>query len=133
MAKTQFPASHHTGISTKRLLGAALGLLIFFLLMMSVIRLGEKYFAVRNRNKELATQSADLQQKENTLISTNAYLSSPEGAEQSLRERYNYVKPGEGMIVIMPETPLADPAAHQSIIVRWWDELLHGLGIRKQS
>ncbi len=133
MAKTQFPSSHHTGISAKRLLGAALGLLIFFLLMMSVIRLGEKYFAVRTRNKELAAQSAELQQKQNTLVTTNVYLSSPEGAEESLRERYNYVKPGEGMIVITPETPATDPAAHQSIIVRWWDELLHGLGIRKGS
>jgi cell division protein FtsB len=130
MPKTQFPSSHQYTVPAKRIIAALFALLIFFLLLMSVIRLAEKYFAVRNRNKELTEQGTELQQKENALVTTNAYLSSPQGTEQSLRERFNYVKPGEGMIIISPQPTLTPPPS-QSTVSRWWDELLHGLGIRK--
>src|ERR1700744_4711194 len=102
MSKTQFTTSRVTTVPPKRILGALLAFLIFFLLLMSVIRLAEKYFAVRTRNKELAAETITLQQKQTDLTNTNAYLSSPEGTEDSLRERYDYVKPGEEMIIISP-------------------------------
>lgn len=130
MAKTQFPPSSQKQIPAKRALGAAASLLIFFLLMTSVIGLAEKYFAVKKRNRELTEESTSLQQKEVALAATNAYITSPEGTEQSLRERYNYVKPGEEMILISPEAPAPAAAAHQSAVARWWEELLQGIGLK---
>lgn len=124
MTKTQFiPFQQH--IPTKRVLGAVFSLLIFILLLASVIRLGEKYFAVRTRNKELVQETDALQQKSADLSATNAYLSSPQGMEASLRQQYNYVKPGEGMIIVTPAVPVSAPAAPQSGIVRWWNGLFH--------
>jgi cell division protein FtsB len=131
MVKKQFQQSHDRGISPKRILGTALALLIFFLLLTSVVGLGEKYFAIRARSKELAAQQIAMQQKENDLVSTNAYLATPEGTEQSLRERYNYVKPGEGMIIITPDNTPPPPPPSPTGIAYLWDQLLHGLGIRK--
>lgn len=128
MAKTQFSPSQQSAVPPKRILGVVAALLIFILLLLSVIRLGEKYFALRARNRELITETAALQQKETDLVNTNAYLSSPQGTEASLREQYNYVKPGEGMIIITPQASATTPEAPQSTVSRWWDDLVHGLG-----
>ncbi len=115
----------------KRILAAAASLLIFFLLMTSVIGLAGKYFAVQKRNRELAEEATSLQQKEADLASTNAYMASPEGVEEALRQRYNYVKPGEEMILISPEAAAPASEEHQSAVSKWWDDLLRGLGLRK--
>jgi cell division protein FtsB len=125
MAKTQFITSPQSRIPPKRILGAALSLLILILLLASVVRLGEKYFAVRTRNKELSEETGALQQKSADLSATNAYLSSSQGTEASLRQQYNYVKPGEGMIIVTPAVPASAPVASQSGIVRWWNGLFH--------
>jgi len=110
-----------------------LALLIFFLLLTSVIRLGQKYFALRARSTDLTEQQAALQQKSTSLAATNAYLATPEGTEQSLRERYNYVKPGEGMIIISPDQTAPPPPPAPTGIAAWWNDLLHGLGLRKSQ
>jgi cell division protein FtsB len=130
MAKKQFQQSGSHTISSKRILGTALALLIFFLLLMSVIRLAEKYFAIRTRNQELRQEQIMLNQKENDLATTNAFLATPEGTEQSLRERYDYLKPGEQMIIINPDTSVTPTLDHQTTVGHWWSQLLHGLGIQ---
>jgi cell division protein FtsB len=130
MAKKQFSENNYR-ISPKHILGAALSLVIFFLLLTSVFGLAQKYFIIRTRGRELKAQQAALAQKEITLSTTNAYLATPSGTEQSLRERYKYIKPGEEMIVITPDTAASPPPAPATGISRWWDVLLHGLGIRK--
>jgi cell division protein FtsB len=132
MAKKQFPQGHHQSISPKRILGTLVSLVVFFLLLTSVIGLGQKYFALKSRSTELNQEQNQLSQKEQTLSDTNSYLATPEGTEESLRERYNYIKPGEQMIVITPDqsTP---PPPEKTGIVHWWDELLQGLGLRKDD
>ncbi len=129
MAKKQFSENNYK-ISPKNILAAAVSLIIFFLLLTSVFGLAQKYFTLRTRDKELKSQQAVLAQKEQTLTATNAYLATPAGTEQSLRERYNYIKPGEQMIVITPDPSIATPPSATGIS-HWWDVLLHGLGIRK--
>lgn len=131
MAKKQFQQSGAPAISSKRILGALIALVVFFLLLMSVIRLAEKYFAIKTRSRELQEEQTTLTAKQNELVQTNAYLATPGGTEQSLRERYNYLKPGEEMIIITPDTSPAPLPPPSSGIGHWWDELLHGLGIRK--
>jgi cell division protein FtsB len=131
MAKKQFQQSSSSRISSKRLLGTVLSLVIFFLLMTSVIGLGQKYFALKARSKDLADQQAALQQKNAALVASNDYLATPEGTEQSLRERYNYVKPGEGMIIVSPPPPPPPAPPAPTGIAYLWDQLLRGLGLRR--
>jgi cell division protein FtsB len=126
MAKKQFQHNNES-ISTKRIIGAALALVVFFLLLTSVVGLAQKYFAIKHRSRELVAEQATLAAKQNDLAATN----TPEGTEESLRERYNYLKPGEQMIIITPDNTLPPPPAPESTVAHWWDELLHGLGIRK--
>lgn len=130
MVKKQFQQSPSNPISAKRLLAAAASLVIFFLLLMSVIRLAQKYFAIKSRSRELQQEQTTLAAKQNDLAATNAFLATPEGTEESLRERYDYVKPGEQMIVIGPDASAAPPPPSTGI-AHWWGELLYGLGIRK--
>ncbi|MDB5254758.1 MAG: hypothetical protein JWL92_134, partial [Candidatus Nomurabacteria bacterium] len=104
MAKKQFSETRQYGVPPKRILGSAISLVVFFLLLASVVRLAGKYFDLRTRNKELNQSHAELVQKERSLSVTNSYLATSEGTEQSLRERYNYIKPGEEMIVLTPDS-----------------------------
>ncbi|HTH93477.1 MAG TPA: hypothetical protein VL576_03295 [Candidatus Paceibacterota bacterium] len=132
MAKKQFQQTIHEPVSSKRLLGAAVALIIFFLLLMSVIRLADKFFTIKARSKELKEEQATLTSNQNELVATNSFLSTPEGTEESLRERYDYLKPGEEMIIVSPNTEATPPPAPQQTgVAYWWDELLRGLGLRK--
>jgi cell division protein FtsB len=130
MAKKQFSEKTHYNVPPKRILGAAISLVIFFLFLTSVIGLAQKYFTLRTRNSELNNSQEELIAKEKDLSTTNNYLSTPEGTEQSLRERYNYIKPGEEMIVITPDTATPPPPPPKTGIAHIWDELLRGVGLR---
>jgi cell division protein FtsB len=131
MQKKQFTESRQYGVPPKRILGTAISLVIFFLLTASVVRLAGKYFDLRTRNKELNDSHAELVQKEATLSTTNAYLATSEGTEQSLRERYNYIKPGEEMIVLTPDNTAVSEPEEKTGLAHWWDQLLKGIGFRK--
>ncbi|MES2224601.1 MAG: septum formation initiator family protein [Patescibacteria group bacterium] len=133
MAKKQFPQSSHYAIAPKRILGSAIALVVFFLLLTSVIGLAQKYFALKARSQELTEDQARLAEKRTALTTTNAYLATPEGTEESLRERYNYIKPGEQIIVITPEQTVDAEAEKRSVVGHWWDTVLRGLGIRKDA
>lgn len=56
---------------------------------------------------ELADVQANLtksQAQETTLQQENQYLSNPANLEKELRARFNYKKPGETMVIIVPNT-----------------------------
>ncbi|MBP9701304.1 MAG: hypothetical protein KBD54_02825 [Candidatus Pacebacteria bacterium] len=127
MAKTQFNEKKQS-LSYRRLFGAMLALLFFFILLTSVISVAGKYFRIKAHIKELNQEKAILSAKHEALLKTNAYLATPEGQEQALRDKYNVVKPGEGMIVIVPAQDPEVPARRPSVVVRWWNSIIHGLG-----
>lgn len=127
MTKKQFSPQYR--IPPKRILGAAIALVVFFLFLTSVIGLAQKYFAIRAQGKDLVNQQNELKEKEANLSTTNDYLATQAGTEQSLRERFNYIKPGEEMIVITPDTTPA-PVEEEGGVAHWWDQLLKGLGLR---
>ena len=128
MAKKQFSPNQQQSVSPKRILATLASLVVFFLLLTSVIGLGQKYFELRARTKELAEQQVQLAAKQKELEETNAYLATPGGTEEALRERYNYIKPGEEMIVITPDT--TPPPPPPTGVAHWWQELLQGLGLK---
>jgi cell division protein FtsB len=129
MVKTQFPKKNES-FSAKHILSFSFALVFFFLLLTSVIGLANKYFSIRSRIRELKTEESTLQTKESSLKTTNEYLETPEGQEQLLRDKYNFVKPGEGIVVIVSDTPPA-PEPKPGMVSRWWDAIIRGLGIKK--
>ncbi len=121
----------HSKISYKRLLGAVIALIAFFMLLTSVIGLAEKYFAIKGRTRELKEKQLKLEQKELALMQENAYLETPDGQQQSLRAKFNVVQPGEEMIIITtPITPAPEPTSEQSRIGHWWEVIVRGLGLK---
>lgn len=100
------------------------------MLLASVVGLAEKYIAIRKRVRDLKEEQQRLVKKQETLVKTNAYIETTEGEERELREKYNVVKPGEGMIVITNPANIGTDTGPTTRVGRWWDALLRGLGIR---
>lgn len=132
MAKTQF-TEKKPRLSYKRLLAALLALVLAFILLTSVISVAGKYIAIRRHIRELKGEQATLAAKSDVLTKKNAYLATTEGQEQALRDKYNVVKPGEGMIVIVPPDMVPGAAKGSSTASRWWSAIIHGLGIHKRE
>ncbi len=116
-------------LSAKRLLGALVALVVAFLLLISVINVAQKYFSIKTHNKDLQNEKLDLERKQMALKSTNDYLDTPEGREQALRDKFNVVKPGEGIVIVTP-VEVSQVPAPKSKVLRWWDAVLRGLGVR---
>ncbi len=132
MAKTQFTEKKQR-LSYKRLLGALIALVLAFLLLTSVVSVASKYFAIKRHIKELNQEQATLAAKHESLEKKNAYLATPAGQEQALRDKYNVVKPGEGMIVIVPPDVSREPEDKPSAVSRWWSAIIAGLGIGRDK
>lgn len=128
MAKTQF--SNHT-ISPKSLLGLIVALIVAFLLLLSVISVAEKYFGIRRHISELTTEQAQLQEKHERIAEKNKYLATSEGTEEILREKYNVIKPGEGIVVVVDPSVSAPPSS-DTTPTHWWQAILAGLGLRRK-
>ncbi len=130
MAKTQFTQPKHT-ISPKRLLRALIALIIVFILLNSVVSLAQKYIGIRRHINDLAQEKEVLAQKYKDLERTNDSLATDAGAERVLREKYNVVKPGEGIIVVV-EPPTVPEPERGSRVSQWWQAILGGLGWGKE-
>jgi hypothetical protein len=117
--------------SPKRILATVVALTVAIILLASVIGLAEKYVTIRKRVHDLKIEEQRLAEKQGQLAKTNSYIETREGEERELREKYNVVKPGEGMIVITDPVDVVD-SGPTSRVGRWWDSLLKGLGLRKE-
>lgn len=118
-------------VSPKAILSLTVAVIIAFLLLASVVRLFTKYRTLRSNIGDLQKQHEVLQEKSAQLAEKNAFLATEEGQEQLLRKKFNVVKSGEGVIVIDTQ-PLLPPPPKRSSIVRFWDSLMEGLGIKKR-
>ncbi len=130
MAKTQFTKTKQH-LSPKRLLAALVALVAVFLLLTSVVSVAQKYFATRRHIKELEQEKLALEEKQQSLKEMNDYLATSAGTEQVLRQKYNVVKPGEGIIVVADTDTTVPQVEHRSTVRRWWDAILSGLGVKK--
>ena len=80
-------------------------------LSLFIIILGVQVFSFVRQEWQLGSQLADVQAnltkaqaQETSLQQENAYLANPVNLEKELRARYNYKKPGETMVIIVPPT-----------------------------
>jgi cell division protein FtsB len=131
MPKTQL-SQRQQRTSPKRVLGAALALIVAFLLLASVVSLAQKYISIRSRVRGLKEEERTLMVKQEQMRKTNAYLNTPEGQEHLLREKYGVVRPGEGVVMITESTLTPNTEAPKSRVGKWWDSLVRGLGFRKE-
>ena len=84
---------------------------VFIVIILSIILsaiLAQSYFFTKERNR-LKTDSDNLNSRLQALSKENAglqsdieYFSRPENLEKELKSRFNYKKPGEKMIIIVP-------------------------------
>jgi cell division protein FtsB len=75
-----------------------------------LILIGVQVYSFVAQEWSLGGQLADVQQnlakaqtQETSLQEENQYLSNPANLEKELRARFNYKKPGETMVIIVPD------------------------------
>jgi cell division protein FtsB len=78
-------------------------------LSLFIIILGVQVFSFVGQEWSLGSELADVQAnlsksqaEETSLQEENQYLSNPANLEKELRARFNYKKPGETMVIIVP-------------------------------
>lgn len=78
-------------------------------LSLFLIVIGVQVFSFVRQEWSLGSELADVQQnltkaqaEETSLQEENQYLANPANLEKELRARFNYKKPGETMIIIVP-------------------------------
>lgn len=86
---------------------AALGL-VSMLALWRVAGLVGELSEVRAARAELEEKRAELEQRHRALEEEARFVADPDHLEQELRSRFNYKKPGENVIVVVP--PKEDPA-----------------------
>jgi cell division protein FtsB len=67
-----------------------------------VTGLAEEFGDVRAQRMELEEKRAVLEQRHRDLEQQAQFVSDPDQLEQELRSRYNYKRPGETVIVVVP-------------------------------
>jgi cell division protein FtsB len=86
---------------------------------------------IKNKDEE-QSRIDDLQSRQTELTSDIAKLSTDEGKEESIRDKFQVVKPGENMVVIVDGDPQAPAAAPAPIDHSFWG-FIKGLFTKKQS
>jgi uncharacterized protein YlxW (UPF0749 family) len=86
-------------------------------LSLLLIVLGTQVFSFVRQEGQLGSELADVQanltkaqSEEADLQQEQQYLSNPLNLEKELRARYNYKKPGEQMVIIVPTTASSSAA-----------------------
>lgn len=126
MAKTQLTQSR---VSPKRILAFFSACVVVFFLTASVISIVTKYVRIRKTVRDLAAQEQLLKTKQQLLKEKNTFLSTEEGQEHAVREAFNMVRSGEGVIMVIPENMSSQQKPKENS--SWWDTILRGVGLRK--
>lgn len=84
--------------------------LVVVLLSVIVLIIGAEVFITLKESRKLGADQEKLQAKAEALINDNnqiekeiRYYSFSESIEKFLREKFNYKKPGEKMIIVVPD------------------------------
>ena len=104
-------------------LAALLALVIVWLISL-IWSIGRKEEIARTTVNETQAELALLEEREKTLKENLTELSTERGHEASLRQTFGVAKPGEEVIIVVPEKdpPLPPP-------MPWWKRALNFFGI----
>ncbi len=121
----------------KRLFYSPIGIVLACIILFSLIRGGlgihEKAMLAGQRLSQAQTELADLQHQQSSLSASIAQLSTTEGIEAELREKYHAVKEGESVAVIIDNSNTASSSKQATSTSAekssWWQGLLQFIGI----
>ena len=135
MAHPPTPRKKTVTVSGRRIVLFIAASVLFFILLSSVINLMKKYRDIRQKLSELQSEQATVAAKQAVLTQQNEFLTTPEGEERILRDKYDVVRPGEGVIIVTEpdDASQENSADHGSWIGNVLRSILRGLGIDKSQ
>lgn len=68
-----------------------------------------------------------LQERQEALSKSISALNTEEGREKELRDRFGVVKPGEKMVILVDNVPVAK-ASVNAVNDSWWSKFLESIG-----
>ena len=86
-----------------KLVTAAVLVIIFAILGFQLYRLYAQQLKMRKDLSEVTVQVEKLTKENETLQADIVYFSDPKNLEKELRSKFNYVKPGEKLIILIPK------------------------------
>ena len=102
---------------------AVLALVIVWLLSL-IWSIARKEEIARSTVQETRAELAQIKEREATLEANLAELATERGREACLRQTFGVAKPGEEVIIVVPEKEIPPPPS-----VHWWQRVLHWFGI----
>ena len=93
----------------------------------AVWRLYQKKQIVSTERQLLLEEVERLKERQSKLAVEVQKLSTSRGVEETIRENFNVVRPGENVIYLLPPTTTAPIAVERSR--SWWLELMGWLGL----
>ncbi len=91
-------------------LGAIFLLIVLFALSRGAYEMFNRYEKAHSKMKAAALENANLNEEKANLDKEIAELGTPAGVEKKVREKFNMVKVGEGVVVVVddPKTPTSE-------------------------
>jgi hypothetical protein len=111
--------------------GIIIGCIGLFILVRAAWNIHEKAIVADERLSQAQAELASLEQQKESLSSSISYLSTPEGMEAELRDKYHAVKAGESVAVIVDDASSASSTssvASSSPADSWWGKLVDFIG-----
>ena len=79
-------------------------LAIISLLSFQIYSLNKQRLVLKSDFDKITKELTPLNKENKELIAEINYLKNPDNLEKELRSRFNYVKPGEKLIIVVPES-----------------------------
>jgi cell division protein FtsB len=104
-------------------IASVLALVIIWLLSL-IWNIARKEEIARGTVKETQAELAQTKEREEILQANLAELNTDRGQEANLRQTFGVAKPGEEVIIVVPEKEQSAPPS-----VHWWDKVLGWFGL----
>ncbi len=98
--------------------------LILFFMAKGVYAVYEKERESRAEVDRIAKQKAELQQRYDFIQEKSDHLKSTEGIEAEIRSKFDVVKEGEGMIVIVDKNVTTIEEDRRGVLKKFWDSVV---------
>lgn len=104
-------------------IAAVLALVIMWLLSL-IWNIARKEEIARSTVRETQAELAQTKEREAILEANLAELNTDRGQEATLRQTFGVAKPGEEVIIVVPEKDMPEPPP-----VHWWNKVLGWFGL----
>lgn len=98
--------------------------IILFFVARGVYAVYEKERNSRTEVERIQKQKAELQQRYDTILQKSEHLKSPEGVEAEIRSKFDVVKEGEGLILIVDKNVTTIEEDRRGVLKKFWDSVV---------